>query len=83
MDSGGSGVIISFNYTALYLPPNGTKTVTRRDWKDRTLKSWQKAWDEGFMVVGGDPSISDLAEFVCDHVAGCRWLLALPKFLQE
>jgi hypothetical protein len=26
---------------------SGTKTETRRDWKDRTLKMWQKAWDEG------------------------------------
>ena len=25
----------------------GIKTETRRDWKDRTLKTWQNAWDAG------------------------------------
>lgn len=43
-------MIISFGWTAQYLPPNGTKKVTRRIWKPRTLKSWQKAWDEGRKV---------------------------------
>lgn len=40
-------MIISFGWTAQYLPPHGTKDTTRRCWKERTLKSWQKAWDEG------------------------------------
>lgn len=26
---------------------SGKKTVTRRRWKDRTLRMWQKAWDKG------------------------------------
>jgi hypothetical protein len=40
-------MIISFGWTAQYLPPNGIKDTTRRIWKPRTLASWQKAWDEG------------------------------------
>jgi len=40
-------VIISFGWTSQYLPPHGNKTVTRRLWSPRTLKTWQKAWDEG------------------------------------
>ena len=40
-------MIISFGWTAQYLPPVGTKDTTRRIWKPRTLASWQKAWDEG------------------------------------
>jgi hypothetical protein len=40
-------MILSFGWTEQYLPPNGTKDTTRRVWKERTLKSWQKAWDEG------------------------------------
>ncbi len=40
-------MILSFGWTADYLPPNGTKDTTRRTWKPRTLQSWQKAWDEG------------------------------------
>lgn len=43
-------MIISFGWTAQYLPPNGTKDTTRRQWKSRTLASWQKAWDEGRLV---------------------------------
>lgn len=43
-------MIISFGWTAQYLPPNGTKDTTRRIWKERTLASWQKAWDEGRLV---------------------------------
>ena len=39
--------ILSFGWTAQYLPPVGTKDTTRRIWKPRTLASWQKAWDEG------------------------------------
>lgn len=38
--------MISFGWTAQYLPPHGRKDTTRRLWKPRTLKSWQKAWDE-------------------------------------
>jgi hypothetical protein len=40
-------MIISFGWTAQYLPPNGPKDTTRRIWKPRTLACWQKAWDEG------------------------------------
>ncbi|MBE62739.1 MAG: hypothetical protein CMB89_10305 [Flammeovirgaceae bacterium] len=40
-------MIISFGWTSEYLPPKGPKEVTRRVWKERTLKAWQKAWDEG------------------------------------
>lgn len=29
---------------------DGSKTETRRDWKDRTLAMWQKAWDKGRLV---------------------------------
>ena len=29
---------------------SGTKTETRRNWSDRTLRSLQKAWDEGRLV---------------------------------
>jgi hypothetical protein len=43
-------MIISFGWTARYLPPNGTKDTTRRVWKPRTLASWQKAWDKGRLV---------------------------------
>ena len=43
-------MIISFGWTAQYLPPNGTKDTTRRAWKPRTLASWQKAWDKGQLV---------------------------------
>jgi len=40
-------MIISFGWTAQYLPPDGPKDTTRRIWKDRTLKSWERAGDEG------------------------------------
>jgi len=40
-------MILSFGWTEQYLPPNGPKDTTRRVWKERTLKSWQKAWDKG------------------------------------
>ena len=43
-------MIISFGWTAQYLPPHGTKDTTRRVWKPRTLAAWQKAWDEGRLV---------------------------------
>jgi hypothetical protein len=36
---------ISFALTAKEFC-SGAKTETRRDWKDRTIKMWQKAWDE-------------------------------------
>jgi hypothetical protein len=39
-------MIISFAWTTPQFLA-GTKTVTRRDWSDRTLKQWQKAWDKG------------------------------------
>jgi hypothetical protein len=26
---------------------SGKKTATRRNWKPRTLRAWQKAWDDG------------------------------------
>lgn len=40
-------MILSFGWTADLLPPHGCKDTTRRVWAERTLKSWQKAWDEG------------------------------------
>lgn len=39
-------MIISFGWTAQYLPPLGGKDTTRRIWKPRTLAAWQKAWDD-------------------------------------
>jgi hypothetical protein len=39
--------ILSFGWTAQYLPPDGTKDTTRRRWCNRTFNSWCKAWDEG------------------------------------
>ena len=39
-------MIISFAKTVPELL-EGKKTVTRRLWKDKTLKSWQRFWDEG------------------------------------
>lgn len=39
-------MLISFGWTAQYLPPNGTKDTTRRVWSDRTFNSWVKAWDQ-------------------------------------
>lgn len=43
-------MIISFGWTAQYLPPLGTKDTTRRIWAERTLRMWQKAWDEDRLV---------------------------------
>lgn len=40
-------MIISFGWTAEYLPPNGSKNTTRRIWKPRTLEAWQRAYDNG------------------------------------
>ena len=37
---------ISFALTAREFI-TGIKTETRRDWTDRTLRMWQRAWDEG------------------------------------
>lgn len=28
----------------------GIKTVSRRNWKPRTLRAWQRAWDNGRLV---------------------------------
>jgi hypothetical protein len=42
-------VIISFAWTTeVFLA--GKKTVTRRDWSDRTFQQWCKAWDERRLV---------------------------------
>jgi hypothetical protein len=38
-------MIISFAWTTPQFLA-GTKTVTRRDWSDRTFNQWRKAWDE-------------------------------------
>jgi hypothetical protein len=38
-------MIISYGWTAQYLPPFGTKDTTRRLWKPRTLESWQRSFD--------------------------------------
>jgi len=43
-------MIISFGWTAQYLPPRGCKDATRRLWSDRTFNSWLKAWDEGRLI---------------------------------
>lgn len=40
-------MIISFGWTADYLPPRGTKNMTRRIWAPSKLASWQSAWDKG------------------------------------
>jgi hypothetical protein len=42
-------MIISLAWTT---PPflSGTKTVTRRDWSDRTFAQWCKAWDDHRLV---------------------------------
>jgi hypothetical protein len=42
-------MIISFAWTTPQFL-DGTKTVTRRDWSDRTLFQWQKAWDDRRLV---------------------------------
>lgn len=39
-------MILSFSLTEKEFL-SGIKTETRRDWKERTLKMWQKAFDEG------------------------------------
>ncbi len=42
-------MILSFAWTTKEFL-SGNKTETRRDFKPRTLKAWQKAWDEGRLV---------------------------------
>ena len=39
-------MILSFGWTAKYLPPNGQKDTTRRLWKPRTIAAWQNQWDK-------------------------------------
>ena len=39
-------MLISFAWTTSQFL-DGTKTVTRRAWSDRTFAQWCKAWDEG------------------------------------
>ena len=46
LDDKGKAMIISFALTQSEFL-SGNKTETRRDWKDRTLKVWQNAWDAG------------------------------------
>jgi hypothetical protein len=38
-------MIISFGWTSQYLPPKGTKCVTRRRWAERTIQAWQRSFD--------------------------------------
>ncbi len=38
-------MLISFAWTTPQFL-DGSKTVTRRDWKDRTFAQWCKTWDE-------------------------------------
>ena len=38
-------MIISFGWTSAYLPPDGTKTMTRRIWSDRHYIAWCNAYD--------------------------------------
>ena len=42
-------MILSFGWTTDDFLA-GRKTLTHRDWKPRTLASWQKAWDEGRLI---------------------------------
>jgi len=42
-------MILSFSLTEKEFL-SGIKTETRRDWKPRTLRVWQKAWDEGRLI---------------------------------
>lgn len=43
-------MIISFGWTAMYLPPKGCKDTTRRVWSDRTFGAWCKAWEEQRLI---------------------------------
>jgi hypothetical protein len=47
MEGDESKMILSFGWTADYLPPKRCKDTTRRIWSDRTFKAYLKAWDEG------------------------------------
>lgn len=42
-------MILSFAWTKNQFLA-GIKTETRRNWSDRQLKLWQKAWDEGRLI---------------------------------
>jgi hypothetical protein len=42
-------MIISFAWTTPQFL-DGSKTVTRRDWSDRTFAQWCKAWDDRRLV---------------------------------
>lgn len=57
--------ILSFGWTAHLLPPNGCKDTTRRQWSERTLKAWQKAWDE-------NPNKLHKAYDKCSFVKGAK-----------
>lgn len=43
-------MIISFGWTADYLPPKGSKDTTRRIWSDRTFGAWCRAWDNHKLI---------------------------------
>lgn len=45
----GDGMIISFAWTVGPLVA-GLKTRTSRDWSERHMAAWQRAWDEGRLV---------------------------------
>lgn len=38
-------MIISFGWTATYLPPNGPKNQTRRIWSGKHYAAWCNSWD--------------------------------------
>jgi hypothetical protein len=40
-------VILSFGWTADYLPPKGCKDTTRRIWKESYYEAYCRAWDDG------------------------------------
>lgn len=41
-------MIISFGWTAQYLPPNGTKTCTRQVWTPKTFSTWESAFKSDY-----------------------------------
>lgn len=43
-------MIISFGWTAEYLPPKGSKDTTRRIWSDRTFGAYCRAWEDGRLI---------------------------------
>ena len=67
-------MIISFALTASEFL-NGGKTETRRDWKDRTLRVWQCAWDHGHHVH----QASDKAIYRGGKIIGRLLLTARPE----